>query len=214
MTEISIPVSARRTWYYRLSQVIVGFLFRLYFRHETRGIQNLPKNKGAVIATNHTSVLDPPLIGVDLPRPVFYMAKQSLHDIPLFGSLIRAYNSFPVKRGGFNRRAMRRAAEVVEKGNLLFLFPEGTRSRDGSLQRFRAGVGKIVLDSQVGVVPGYIDGAFSAWPPESWWPRPFKTSVTFGKYKEYEEFYSEDPTREDYRQVANDIRESVLRLKD
>ncbi len=213
MSDIQIPVRAERSWYYRWAQPPVKAIFKLIFRHETRGIENLPVQEGAVIATNHASVLDPPLVGVDLPRPVYYMAKQSLHDIPIFGSLIRAYHSFPVKRGGFDRRAMRRAVEILQKKNLLLMFPEGTRTRDGNVQDFKAGIGKIVLDAGVGVVPGYIDGTFKAWPAGKVLPRPGKTTVTFGSLINFDDLADEEPDRKTYRRVAERIRSAVIDLK-
>ncbi len=213
MHDMKIPVRAQRRWYYRWAQPPVKAMFNLYFRHETKGVENLPQREGAVIATNHASVLDPPLVGVDLPRPVYYMAKQSLHDIPIFGSLIRAYHSFPVKRGGFDRGAMKKAVEILKKKNLLLMFPEGTRTRDGSVQDFKAGVGKIVLDAGVGVLPGYIDGTFEAWPPGKMLPRPRKTTVTFGKMINFDDLDMDNPDRKTYRKVAERIRSAVVNLK-
>ncbi len=204
--------AVNRSWYYRFSQLVVGVIFRIYFRHRTTGTDNLPEKEGAVIATNHVSVLDPPMIGVDLPRPIHSMAKQSLHDIPLFGSLIRAFHSFPVRRGGFNRRAMRKAVDLLRGGNLLVMFPEGTRSRDGQLQRFRPGVGKIVLEAECGVLPGYLKGTFKAWPPGCWLPRPRKTSFHLGELKKYDQ-YSEKKTRDSYEKIATDIKNSVENIK-
>lgn len=212
MKEISIPDTARRGWYYKLSQVVVSSILRVYFSYESRGVSNIPESKGAVIATNHTSLLDPPLVAVDLPRPVFFMAKQSLHDIPLVGSFIRAYHAFSVNRGGFNRGAMRKAVEVLKKGNLLLLFPEGTRSRDGDLHGFKAGIGKILLEAGVGVVPGYVDGAFESLPPGNWWPRPRNISVNFGEYREYDCLRDDEINRKNYRKIADDIQEAVANL--
>ncbi len=203
----------KSSWYYRLSQVIVGLFFRIYFRHRTTGINNLPQKEGAVIATNHVSVLDPPMIGVDLPRPIHSMAKQSLHDIPLFGSLIRAFHSFPVRRGGFNRRAMRKAVDLLRDGNILVMFPEGTRSRDGQLQRFRPGVGKIITEAECGVLPGYLQGTYSAWPPGAWLPRPRKTSFHLGELKYYDQYY-EKKNRQSYEEIAEDIKRSVENIKE
>ncbi|MGM0380659.1 MAG: lysophospholipid acyltransferase family protein [bacterium] len=203
----------QRRWYYRLSQGVVGLIFRIYFRHQTEGINNLPENKGAVIATNHVSVLDPPMIMVDLPRPIHSMAKQSLHDIPLFGSLIRAFHTFPVRRGGFNRGAMRKAVEVLRDGNLLLMFPEGTRSRDGDLQRFRPGIGKIIMESGCGVLPGYLQGAFEACPPGSWLPRPRKTSFHLGEIENYSDVYDKH-NRENYQKIADSIKNSIINIRE
>ncbi|MFP4687207.1 MAG: lysophospholipid acyltransferase family protein [bacterium] len=200
-----------RLWYYRFSQVVVGAFFRVYFRHQTYGLDNVPLDEGAVIATNHASVLDPPMIGVDLPRPIFSMAKQSLHKIPLFGSLIRAFHSFPVKRGVYNRNAMEQAIKLLKAGNLVVMFPEGTRSRDGEMKAFRPGIGKIVKEAGCGVLPGYLEGTFEAWPPGKYLPRPRKTALTFGKMRYYDDY--PDQGRKTYRMIANDVCQAVKGLQ-
>jgi len=214
LTKIDIKTNRfqPRSWYYRLSQVFVGAFFRLYFRHQTHGLENVPRDKGAVIATNHASVLDPPMIGVDLPRPIFSMAKQSLHKIPLFGSLIRAFHSFPVKRGVYNREAMEKAIELLKAGNLVVMFPEGTRTSDGDIKRFRPGIGKIVKDSGCGVLPGYLKGTFEAWPAGNYLPRPRKTDLYLGKMRYYDSFSAKN-NRKTYQKIAGDVCGAVKTLK-
>jgi len=203
-----------RTPLYRFCQVIVTIVARLYFRHETLGNEHLPDKTGAVVATNHASVLDPPLIGVDLKRPLFIMAKQSLHDLPLFGSFIRAMHSFPVRRGAGDRGAIRKAVEVIQEGNLVLLFLEGTRSRDGTLQTPRPGIGKIVTDSNCPVIPGYVHGSFQALGPGQWIPRPVKTWTRFGKPLQFSSEKAESQsTREHYQQIADRVMEQIERLK-
>lgn len=200
----------QRSWLYRFSQTILRPVFKLYFRHETTGIDNIPSDTGAVVATNHASNLDPPLIGMHLPRPLFTMAKESLHDIPLFGSLIRTFYSFPVRRGVFDRKALRRAKKIIETKNLLLMFPEGTRTRDGNLQKARAGIGKIVYEAECPVVPGYVSGSYDAMPAGSWFPRPKKTSTHFGKPISFDDIFSNDHERGNLKSVYQEISERIL----
>lgn len=168
------------------------------------------------MATNHASVLDPPLVAVDIPRPLFTMAKQSLHEIPLFGSAIRACYSFPVRRGGLDHGALRRAVQLLTDGNLVLMFPEGTRTRDGRLQPGRPGIGMIASKADCPVVPGYLHGTFEAMPAGSLFPRPARTSLHFS-----EPLTFPSPDRDDnaksrrrrYNDVAKTVMEAIEDIK-
>lgn len=190
----------------------MGFTLRLYFRHQTYGLKHIPDSRGAVIATNHASVLDPLFIGVDIPRPLFIMAKQSLHNIPLFGSFIRAMHSFPVRRGAGDQGAIRKAVEIVNQGNLVLIFLEGTRTRNGDLQSPKPGIGKIVNESDCPVIPGYVSGSFESLGPGEWFPKPVNTSTRFG---EPLTFSADDELsgRERYQSISDDVMNSIKELK-
>lgn len=204
----------KRTWLYRLAQGIVTPLFRLYFQHRTYGMENLPDKSGAVIATNHASVLDPPFIGAGLSRPLFIMAKQSLHDLPLFGSFIRTMHSFPVRRERGGQGAIQKAIKIVQSGNLVLIFLEGTRTRDGKLQKPKAGIGKIVKESGRPVIPGYVHNSFRALGPGKWIPRPVKTWTRFGKPLQFSDCVDDSlSSREQYQQLADTVMERISTLK-
>lgn len=202
-----------RTVLYRFLQVVVGFTLRVYFRHRTYGLNHIPDSTGAVIATNHASVLDPPFIGVDIPRPLFIMAKQSLHDLPLFGSFIRAMHSFPVRRGAGDQGAIRKAVDIVNQGNLVLIFLEGTRTRDGDLQSPKPGIGKIVDESGCPVIPGYVSGSFEALGPGKWFPKPVSTSTRFGEPLRFSSD-DEQSDREHYQSISDDVMNSIKELKE
>lgn len=203
----------KRSVPYWLIQMVVRGFFRVYFRHRTYGLENVPDERGAVLATNHASMLDPLIAGVDLSRPFFSMAKKSLHDIPLFGSFIRTFHSFPVERGGMDRSALRTAVDLLKKDNIVLIFPEGTRTRTGELQSPRAGIGYIVLEAGCPIVPGYIDGTFEAMGPGSIFPRPCYTSIVYGEPLRFEEDPSTSGKREQYRRVANRVMNAITELK-
>lgn len=165
------------------------------------------------MATNHTSNIDPPLVGVDVNRPLFTMAKQALHDTPLLGSLIRQLYSFPVRRGVLDTSALRTAVSLLEHNNLVLMFPEGTRSPDGTLQKARPGVGKIVSEAGVPVVPGYIHGSHDALPKGTVFPKPAKTQVHFGEPITLEAYEKNDMSREDYEAISDRILNSIRDIK-
>ncbi|MDR0398190.1 MAG: 1-acyl-sn-glycerol-3-phosphate acyltransferase [Endomicrobium sp.] len=132
-------------------------MFKLFYRYCIEGSQNIPNTGGAVIAPNHISFFDPPLTGAAMKRPLYFMAKKELFDIPVFGWTIKQTNAFPVKRGVQDTSAVRHAFSLLEKGRLLLMFPEGTRSRDGKLGKARAGAGMVACNAQVPLIPVKIE---------------------------------------------------------
>ncbi|MGI5958033.1 MAG: lysophospholipid acyltransferase family protein [Massiliimalia sp.] len=141
------------TPFYRLAKTVCNVFCTLAFRLEVHGEQNLPKSGGFILASNHVTLLDPVLIGVRIKRQLNFMAKAELFEKRFFGKLIRALGAFPVERGKGDSTAITTAVNTVEQGNVLAIFPEGHRSKDGNLQRFKSGA--IVVAAQTGadVVP-------------------------------------------------------------
>jgi 1-acyl-sn-glycerol-3-phosphate acyltransferase len=162
-----------------LKQLAVAVM-RLLFRIEGRGMQHVPRQGAVLIVANHSSMLDPPLIGGMAPRPLSFLAKTELFAIPLFGRLIWALNARPVRREGGDPAALRMALRVLQDGGALLVFPEGTRGEEGVLRPPKAGAGMLAVMSGATVVPAYVSGSGRAWPKGRRLPRPVKVRVTFG----------------------------------
>lgn len=143
---------------YSILRVVFTLLFGIVFRTKTYGKENLPAEGPVILAANHLSNWDPPLLATFIPRPVSYMAKIELFEHPIFGAAIRSCHAFPVKRGAADRGAIKAALQVLKMGHVLGLFPEGTRSRDGHQHKAEAGVGLIAAMSGAPVVPACIIG--------------------------------------------------------
>ncbi|MGL6016135.1 MAG: lysophospholipid acyltransferase family protein [Selenomonadaceae bacterium] len=152
--------------------------FKLLFRCEVRGSENMPLEGGVIMAANHLSNLDPPLAGTFSPRPISYMAKQELFDIPVFGPAIRQLHAFPVKRGAADRGAIKAALQLLQEGKCLGLFPEGTRSKDGRIHKPEAGIALIAAKAGVPVVPTAIIGTDQVFSRENLFPR---LRIVYGK---------------------------------
>ncbi|MDR0823257.1 MAG: 1-acyl-sn-glycerol-3-phosphate acyltransferase [Endomicrobium sp.] len=142
---------------YRFGRFLFHVMFKIIFRWHIEGVENIPKTGGAVIAPNHTSWFDPPLTGSAMRRPLNFMAKQELFDIPIFGFIIKRTNAFPVKRGSQDFSAMRHAFSLLSDGRFLLMFPEGTRSKDGKIAKARAGAGMAACNAQVPLIPVKIE---------------------------------------------------------
>jgi 1-acyl-sn-glycerol-3-phosphate acyltransferase len=165
---------------YAFLKPIVVALMRLLFRLDARGTEHIPRSGALVLVANHSSVLDPPLVGSSAPRPLTFLAKAELFDIPLFGALIRGVNARPLRREGADAGALRTALRVLEGGGALLVFPEGTRGPEGVLREPKGGAAMLALLSGAPVVPVYIKGSGAAWPRGRRLPRPAKVVVTFG----------------------------------
>ena len=138
----------------------------------------MPEQGAVILAANHMSNWDPPLLAAFLQRPVTYMAKQELFEIPVFGAAIRACQAFPVKRGAADRGAIKAAIQVLKQGKCLGLFPEGTRNRNGHMRKAEAGVGLIASMTGAQVVPAAVIGTDHIFANGSWFP---KLKVVYGE---------------------------------
>jgi 1-acyl-sn-glycerol-3-phosphate acyltransferase len=141
--------------------VVAGFL-KPTFRIKVEGLEHFPKEGGVLLCTNHISNLDPPVVGVTAPRKVLFMAKAELFQVPVLKQLLNNFGTFPVKRGGGDREALRAGLKVLKEGNVLGLFPEGTRSKDGKLGKGMPGAGFFALRSTAAVVPCAIIGPYKS----------------------------------------------------
>lgn len=137
---------------------ILPTMFRIIYRAEVHGQENVPKEGGAIIAANHISLWDPPFVGAFCPRRVSFMAKKELFENSIFSSIITSLGAFPVNRGAADRNAIKTALTVLGEGKCLGLFPEGTRSKSGKLGEPEAGIGLIAYKANVPIVPVAITG--------------------------------------------------------
>ncbi|SDC12253.1 lysophospholipid acyltransferase family protein [Shouchella lonarensis] len=145
---------------YRTGQVICKSFFNISYKVQVIGQEHIPKEGGVLLCCNHLSNLDPPLLGAYLQRPVHYMAKKELFEVPLFGTLLSNLGAFPVKRGAGDRQALRTTLNMLKEGKMIGLFPEGTRSKTGEIGEGLAGVGFFAARSEAAVVPVAIIGPY------------------------------------------------------
>ena len=138
---------------YNIGVILFKFIFKNFFKCQIVGVENIPSTKGVIIAANHISLWDLPIIGTFLPRKINFMAKEELFDIPIIGYIIKRLNAFPVKSGTVDRVAIKKAISLLKSGECLGLFPEGTRSKDGKLGEAEAGMALIAIKADVPVVP-------------------------------------------------------------
>lgn len=146
---------------YRRGVLLIGWTLTLIYvrRYEAEGRENVPRDGGVIVASNHLNNADPPMIARALrPRYPVFMAKKEMVEKPVVGPLFRAWGAFPVRRGEADLGALRAATELVRSGEMLLMFPEGTRSRAGTLQRGHPGTAMIAMRTGVPVLPVAVYG--------------------------------------------------------
>jgi len=144
---------------YKAAWQVVNALFTLLFVRRVRGRESIPREGGFIVACNHISFWDPPLVGDAIPREVHFLAKEELFRNRAFGWLIGSLNAIPIRRGLVDPRGIKSALEAISHGKGLVMFPEGGRVRDGTLRPALPGVGMLSVRAGAPVVPAYIRGS-------------------------------------------------------
>ncbi|MFC0559861.1 lysophospholipid acyltransferase family protein [Halalkalibacter alkalisediminis] len=145
---------------YQFGRSVCRMFLSSSYKVEVRGKENIPNKGGTILCCNHIHNFDPPLLGSYIERQVHYMAKQELFEQPILKQLLPKLGAFPVRRGMSDKQALRTALKLLKEGNVLGLFPEGTRSKDGQLQKGLSGAGFFALRTDAVVIPCAIIGPY------------------------------------------------------
>ncbi len=167
--------------YYLFKWSTVAPMFRLYFRGRVYGRENVPKSGGVVVVTNHGSYFDPPLLACSLRRPVAFMAKEELFEVPILKQGIRLYGAYPVKRGSGDRAAIRAAMEVLQENWAAGLFLQGTRTPDGRITDPKIGAALIAAKAKVPILPVSLWGTEKILTKGVPFPKPVPITVRIGE---------------------------------
>jgi 1-acyl-sn-glycerol-3-phosphate acyltransferase len=198
---------------YSFLKPIAVALMRLLFRVEGRGTEHVPAEGPVLIVANHSSVLDPPLVGGMCPRELTFLAKAELFRIPGFGGLIRRLGARPLRREGADPSALRTARRVLAEGKALLVFPEGTRGEEGRLREAKPGAALLAVQSGAAVVPVYVSGSGRAWPRGRRLPRPAKVVVTFGAPLRFQQATGAD-RKAQYETASRQMMAAIAELRD
>lgn len=163
-----------------LIRPILYLIFKILFRLKVYGAEMVPEKGGVIIAANHVSFLDPPLLGVVLKRRTTFIAKQYLFNTPIIGPVVKHY-SMPVDAGRTRPSTIKEAVRRLRSGELIVIFPEGGINLDGSFIDAKRGIGLIASMSGATIVPAFIDGTQRALPVGARFLRPARIEVFFGQ---------------------------------
>ncbi|MBF0123080.1 MAG: 1-acyl-sn-glycerol-3-phosphate acyltransferase [Candidatus Omnitrophica bacterium] len=188
--------------YYWFCTFLVAISSFIFYPCKVYGRDNVPRQGGFILASNHASNLDPMLLPVACPRQMRFMAKEELFKNPILGAVIRTGGGFPIKRGTADRGAINEFIRQLKNGYAVMIFPQGTRGGE----KPQAGVGFLAATSGMPVVPTYIHGTDQVLPKGAKFPKRIAVSVTFGKPV----VFSKDQA---YDQIAKDVMDMIKRLK-
>lgn len=192
--------------FYRFCQIVLPIVFKIWLRWEIIGEENIPRKGAAVIAANHISAIDPPAIGSSSSRKMHFMAKAELFRKKWFAAIIRRMGAFPVRRGGADRQAVKTALNLLKSGEIVAVFPEGTRSKTGKLGAANSGAFMFAARTHCDIIPCCIYG--SDLKRHSGWP---KVIITFGKPLPYDK--EAGTSKENLEKISLMWRESMLELQ-
>ncbi len=197
-------------FWYTLSRIAARFFFSFQVVHPERMIEEGP----LILASNHQSYFDPPLVGICSKRGVYYLARKTLQQIPLLGKLLPHINVILVDRDGNDMSALKTVIRTVKSGKGVVLFPEGTRSPDGNLQSAKAGIGLVIAKTRAPVQPMRIFGSHEAFPKGSGHISLAAITVVIGEAIRFTDAELDPATHGDderalYQHLANRVMEAI-----
>ncbi|MFZ3555741.1 MULTISPECIES: lysophospholipid acyltransferase family protein [unclassified Streptomyces] len=206
-------------FYRLLKYVILGPLLRLLFRPRIEGLEHIPESGAAIVAGNHLSFADHFLMPAIIKRRITFLAKAEYFTGPglkgrLTAAFFRSAGQIPVDRSGkeAGQAAIREGLGVLRRGELLGIYPEGTRSHDGRLYKGKVGVAAMALKAQAPVVPCAMIGTFEAQPPGQVIPKMRRVTIRFGKPLDFSRYVGMDDEKAILRAVTDEIMYAILEL--
>lgn len=219
MTTANPTPMPMRPWY-RLAQATSRLLYECLFNFRIHGAENVPPSGGVVLACNHVSFLDPHAIGAGCPREACFLARKTLFKNTLQSALLHSWNVVPVDLSGKpDITGLKALMDRLRRGYAVTLFPEGTRTYDGSFQEAKPGVGLLVAKAGVPVVPVRLFGAYEVWPRNQKLPRRGQVDIMFGKPVYYNAMIADARAKgaaamkDLYQRIADDVMEHIKALR-
>ena len=194
---------------YWLVQSFVKVILILFWGLKIHNKKNLPKTGAVIVASNHISFIDPLVIGVSIFREATFAAKKELFKNVILGSIITYLNSIPVRRTGFDNEALKYFIKALKKDQVLIMFPEGTRSRIGTMLPFKRGVGYMVAKTGATILPTYLVGTDKL---KKRFFKPGGITIRFGE--PIPNLADKYDGEEKYELIAKDVQRAVEKLKE
>jgi len=197
---------------YKIAHFVVSFLAKRLFKLRVEGFQHIPEHGPLIIAVNHASHLDIPLLGCTLHRRANFVGKSELFEIPILGWLLRLLGGIPIRRGRVDHRAIAEILNKLQQGEVLVFYLEGGRTPDGMLQKPKAGIGMIAAMTGAQVVPAYIKGTYQALPKGKRWFRAVPVSIAYGPPMEFSGRDYKKDGKVDYQGISDGIMKKITSL--
>ncbi len=189
--------------FYSFVKNLILFFLKILYRIKIIGEENIPKNSNAIICSNHSSLLDPLIVGVNLKRQIYFMAKKELFKNKLLKHILLKLGAFPVNRQNADLTAIKKSLRILKKGNLLGLFPEGTRVKEKDTHNVKPGIAMISIKSRSPIIPVLIKTDYKLF---------HKITVYIGEPIEFEEYYGQKLTVDKYKELSKYVLEKIYSL--
>ena len=197
---------------YWFCYTLSGIIAKAVFRYHAFGRENIIEDGPAIMAANHQSYLDPPLVGITCREELYFLARKTLFEKKLLGPLISRVNALPVDLSRGDLTAVRTIINLLKDGHRTVIFPEGTRSLDGNIQPARPGIGMIIAKTLVPVVPMRIFGSFQAW-PKGGKIAPHPVTVVVGKPIRFTQEDLSGNNRETYQKISERVLAAIVAIQ-
>ena len=197
---------------YWLGYTLSGVIARVGFQYRAYGQENIIEEGPAIMAANHQSYFDPPLVGITCKNELYYLARKTLFEKKLLGPIISRVNALPVDLSRGDLAAFRSILKLLQEGHRTVIFPEGTRSLTGQIQKARPGIGMIIARTLAPVVPMRIFGSFEAW-PKGGKIKPHPITVVVGKPIRFKKDDFPAHNREVYQKISEQVLAAVAALE-
>lgn len=189
---------------YGFARGILLVIFKLLYRVEVCGIENIPAEGKIIICSNHVSMLDPITVAISVPRRIYFMAKKELFEKRFFGSLLKKLGAFPVDRDGSDLAAIRNSLKILKCEDALGIFPEGTRIKKQDVDNAKPGIAMISIKGKSPIIPIYVDTQYKLFS---------KIRVIIGKQISSEEYYEQKLNMDNYKELSRQVMTSIYSLK-
>lgn len=190
--------------FYSISKFFINIYMKIFFLLKVEGVENIPKDGGLVLCSNHISNYDPVALAAAINRRIYFLAKKELFSVKVLGWYLRVVDMIPVDRNKADMNAFREGLKVLKNENVLGIFAEGTRNKTGEMGNAKAGVALFALKGKANVLPVYISGEYKYFSP---------IRVRIGKAIDLSEFKGVKADTEILNQVTEKIMVEVRKLK-
>ena len=200
---------------YHFIHLLIYIITKPLFRYKAIGTRHIPKKGGAILASNHASYVDPFFVGLGVVRRINYLAKKELFSSRVTSYFLRnLFRVIPIDREQMDRTTLKTIYGHLRSNEILLMFPEGTRSYDGSLQEAKMGIGMIAYNTQAPIIPVYISGSHAILPRDAKRVHLKQCSVYFGSPVNLDELYTQRKSKELYKTISENIMESIGKLQE
>ncbi|WP_077367604.1 lysophospholipid acyltransferase family protein [Anaerosalibacter sp. Marseille-P3206] len=190
--------------FYKICYCIGNAIFRIVFRFNVNGKENIPKEGRIIVCSNHISNFDPLILGLSMPRQIRFMAKKELFKNTFLDKFLSSLGAFPIDRQGADLSAIRTSINILKNEEVLGIFPEGTRVFKEDINKAKPGIGMIAIKGRSPVVPVFINSKYKLFS---------KVNITIGKPLYFNDYYDKKLNKEDYTIISQNILKAIYSLK-